>query len=397
MVSLKAILPLIFIIAILIFEERVSIPSCKTISRNGVNEEGGVGFDSEGDLRVMLVADMLLMGSEASYMSLYFRDAYLTKFFKKSFERLKPDMLVVLGDVSAKGSKLTNSKWLSVLQQFQKILGPWIALPFHIGLGDRDIGECNKLNEKYVNWICSKLPGLDSTGCSSFEVSNISFVSINAVAMLCENNDLHFSVEKFIERESFDLRSYSKDAKKRKNEPEDLGEINTNFGWRENTVSSGSGPVLLLHFPLHQTTSNNCEGSTVLKRALNSSPRENSDNRRVSGAGPYKLLHTVPPNVSEYIFQALKPRIIFSAHTHEFCDHTHMDGTREVTVPAMTWDARDDPGFVFATFGRSRTVTVSQCSLVRESHVIMFYISFFVILTFTMLIANRSELISSRR
>ncbi|KAK9270156.1 hypothetical protein L1049_025732 [Liquidambar formosana] len=206
---------------------------------------------------------------------------------QKSYENLKPDMLLVLGDVSAKGHELTKSKWSSVLHQFQRMLGPFLGLPFHVILGDRDAGECSGLNAKSVNWIASSFPGLDSAGCGAFEISNISFVSLNAVALLFGNNDLHFSVEK--------------------------------------------------------TGNSNCRGGDF------------------PGLG-HMSYSTLPPNATEYVFQALRPRIVFSAHTHEFCVHTYSDGTREVTVSAMTWDARDDPGFVVATFRRNgRVVTVSYC------------------------------------
>ncbi|KAF9610319.1 hypothetical protein IFM89_021989 [Coptis chinensis] len=361
MIALKWLFPLVFVIGLAIFEERVSIPSCEIVPRDGVE------VDKE-ELRVMMVANLLLMGSEAGYMNMYFRDSYMAKFLKKSFDRLQPDMLIVLGDVSARGSELTKSRWLSVLQQFQRMLGPFLGLPLHIILGDRDIGECSKLDLKSVRWIASNMPGLDSSGCGAFEMSNVSFVSLNAVAMLCGNNDLRFSIEKVIERENSDLQTFSKDLVERENEPsQSVG----HFGWRVTDMPSGSGPVLLLHFPLHRSPNNNCKGYNTLKDHISSGPDES-----------LKLLHN---------------RIIFSAHSNGFCDHTHKDGTREVTVPSMTWGARDDPGFVVATFGRNKAVTVSQCSLARESNVIMAYIFVILLLISTTLVASKSQLRNLQR
>ncbi|MCL7032429.1 hypothetical protein MKW94_016061, partial [Papaver nudicaule] len=227
----------------------------------------------------------------------------------KSFERLKPDMLIVLGDVSARGSELTNNKWLSVLQQFQWMLGPFLSLPMHIVVGDRDIGECSKINAKFVSRVASSLPGLDSAGCGAFEVSNISFVSLNAVAMLCGNNDLRFSVERVIERENLEVKTHSKGPSEEVSEPDKVGNKVSNLGWRENTLSSRSGPVLLLHFPLHRTNSNS-GAINVLKRthSTDSYDVSNSDgNRGFFGTGQYELVQTLPPNATEYIFQALKP------------------------------------------------------------------------------------------
>ncbi|KAK9162942.1 hypothetical protein Syun_003844 [Stephania yunnanensis] len=440
MVTWKSIVPLLFLAALVIFEERVSVPSCVIVPRDDDVEESGI---ESKELKVMMVSNLLLMGSEARYLNVYFRDSYTTKFFRhvgsrfrsmnrfkrrkfehsgkeessfKSFERLKPDMLVVLGDISARGSEFTSGKWLSVLQQFQRILGPFLGLPLHVILGDRDIGECSKLNARSVEWITRNLPGLDSSGSGTFEMSNISFVSLNAVAMLCGNNDLRFSIEKLIERESLDLQAYTKE-KEGKVVHDTVGDNNfLNFKWRENLMQSGSGPVLLLHFPLHRTRSSKC-GKDVPKGSLFPSPHGHpkiQDNRGHAGPGPYELFQTLPPNATEYIFQALKPSgseiyrgtnregkeltwIVFSAHSHEFCDHIHRDGIREVTVPAMTWDARDDPGFIVASFARNRAVTVSQCSLARESRVLMAYGSVLILLISTALIASRHLLMNPVR
>ncbi|KAK1257972.1 hypothetical protein QJS04_geneDACA013311 [Acorus gramineus] len=358
-------LPLLIVAALVAFEEWVSIPSCEVSSGEGGGGDPKAGnLSGSEDLKLMIVADLLLMGSEAGPITAYFRDSYTAKFFRKSLKMLDPDMLVILGDISARGSQLKSNKWSTILQQLQKILGPFLELPLHIILGDRDIGSCNKINANLVREIASNLPGLDSVGCGAFEISNISFVSVNTVPMLCGNNDLLFSVEKFIERESVDM-SRSKIAVEEFQRPtESRGDFNT-FHWRENDVPPGAGSVLLLHFPLHQV------------------------------ARSSELLKTLPQNATEYIIQALKPRIVFSAHTHQFCDHTHGDGTREVTVPAMTWAGKDQPGFVVAKFSQNKTVLVSHCSLSSESHVLMVYVTALVLLalaTFLMYLRNSENI-----
>ena len=61
-------------------------------------------------------------------------------------------MLVVLGDVSAKGWELTKPKWVSVIHQFDRVVGPFLDLPFHVVLGDRDLGLCGELGCWEVSW-----------------------------------------------------------------------------------------------------------------------------------------------------------------------------------------------------------------------------------------------------
>ncbi|KAE8731261.1 Calcineurin-like metallo-phosphoesterase superfamily protein, putative isoform 2 [Hibiscus syriacus] len=270
-VTWRSLMPVIIISSFIIYEEWVSFPSSKILPNTAYNPDKQVGNedDSPEDLKVMMVVNLLLLGSEAGFANLYFRLLHV----QKSFQSLNPDMLLVLGDVSAKGSELSRTKW--------------------------DVGQCSGLRTNSVNWIARNFPGLDSSGCGAFEISNISFVSLNAAALLCGKSD--------------------------------------DFRWRVNAMKSGSG---------------NVPASTKRKG--------------FSGTDPYDLSQTVPPNAAEYIFNALKPRIIFSAHTHEFSDHTHPDGTQEVTILAMTWKVRDDPHFIVATFQRNRSTPLFSSFEIKE-------------------------------
>lgn len=168
-------------------------------------------------------------------------------------------MLLVLGDVSARGAELSRIKWSSVIQQFHRILGPFLSLPLHVILGDRDIGRCSGLNAESISWISGNFPGLDSSGCAAFGISNISFLSLNSVALLCGDNKLRFSVEKAVETESTEIQLEVENTKQILQQATDI--TFTDFQWRENAMSSGSGPVLLLHLPLHKAR--NCYGDIM--------------------------------------------------------------------------------------------------------------------------------------
>ncbi|GKV44051.1 hypothetical protein SLEP1_g51278 [Rubroshorea leprosula] len=395
MVAWRSVLPVVVLVAFLVLEEWISIPSCKILPGIDSDEYVETGDGSPEDLKVMMVANLLLLGSEAGFFDLYFRDYYMAKFFRKSFSTLKPDMLVVLGDVSAKGSELTRSKWLDVLNQFHKMLGPFLALPFHVSLGDMDVGECSNLDRKSVNWIARNFPGLDSAGCGAFEISNISFVSLNSVALLCGNNKLRFGVEKVIERESVDLQMVTRATIKVEDKSGRSSETSSNFGWRGNGLTSSSGPVLLLHFPLHRKENSYYKKVVSFKSKVDTSGYGSNilESRGFAGTGLYGLFQTIPPNATEYIFQALKPRVVFSAHTHEFDDYTHSDGTHEITVPAMSWKARSEPGFIAATFlSKNRGVSITYCSVARESHMLIAYASVLVLLLFLAIVANTPRL-----
>ncbi|KAK1391301.1 hypothetical protein POM88_010357 [Heracleum sosnowskyi] len=106
-------------------------------------------------------------------------------------------------DVSARGAQLTRSNWSSVIQQFHSMLGP-----FH--------------------------RRLDSSGCSAFRISNISFVSLNSVPFLCGDNSIHFSVEKTVETESTELQKETEETELNQ-VPKDV--TLKDFSWRENALS----------------------------------------------------------------------------------------------------------------------------------------------------------------
>ncbi|CAN6198261.1 unnamed protein product [Urochloa humidicola] len=315
-------LPLLLVAALLAFEDWLSTPSCSG---------GPPAARGPGELRAMMVADLMLLGSDATYADRFFRDHLMYKVFANSIQTLQPDVIVVLGDISAKGSELSERKWISVIEQFEGILGHHSSLPLLIALGDKDVGTCTSLEGKFVRRRAKHLHGLDSFGCGAFEISNISFVTLNAVALLCGNNDLRFGVEKFMERES--------DHFQRLNEAEcyPLGcekrEGSTDISWRRNIMESGSGPVVLLHFPLHKFDAEVTGVPTSSEPIVSDCSSVFSRSKR---RGIYDHMHTLPANSTQYILQAFKPRIIFNAHTGTFLDFLHADGTREVTVPAMT-------------------------------------------------------------
>ncbi|KAL6861258.1 hypothetical protein ACP4OV_016958 [Aristida adscensionis] len=218
-------------------------------------------------------------------------------------------------------------------------------------LGDKDIGTCATLDRKFVHHRAKHLPALDSSGCGAFEISNVSFVSLNAVALLCGTNALRFDVEKVMERESHHFQTervneaecFLWDVKK---ERLLLTLIGGKTAWNLDQVPSFCSIFHCIslmeklwvfphfHRELRQMIHRFCQA------------RNKANARRL-----YDQSLTLPANSTQYILQALKPRIIFNAHAGSFSEFVHADGTREVTVPAMTWKTGGVPGFVIATFG----------------------------------------------
>ncbi|KAI0495482.1 hypothetical protein KFK09_021783 [Dendrobium nobile] len=387
MADWRLVLPLLLMAAFLIFEDLITVPSC-VIS-------DGCGAVGPAKLKAMIVADLLLKGPDAGYADTLFRNIFISRFFRKSYEKLEPDMLVILGDIAAKRLELGNGDWLVVLQQLKRVIGPFDGVPLVVGLGERDVGECSELDEESVAKIANHLPGLDRTGSASFRFENVSFFLINDVALLCNENALRFGVEKLIETESFDLREQSKNSLLEAAVSDEINILSDGFPTLKSYPPSGSGPVLLLHFPLSRAAEKNIERNNTLNENLQKFEHNGTvhvDSDTVEAVSP-QLMQTLPLNETEYILQSLRPRMVFSAHRQHFDIYNHSDGTLEVTVPAMTWALGGRPGFVFASFGETNT-RVSHCSLAREMHVVMGYLSILVLLLIATVISRGSYSVS---
>lgn len=77
-IAWSSVLPLIIVSSLIIYDEWVSTPSCKVVPGSD-SEEYDSGTD---DLKVMMVANLLLLGSESGVVNRYFRDYYMAKFFR---------------------------------------------------------------------------------------------------------------------------------------------------------------------------------------------------------------------------------------------------------------------------------------------------------------------------
>jgi ethanolamine phosphate phosphodiesterase len=85
---------ILLVAALLAFEDWLTTPSC-----SGGTPEAR----ASGDLRAMMVADLMLLGSDASYADHYFRDHLMSKFF------------TVSGQIQMRASQVSESCSMSYL------------------------------------------------------------------------------------------------------------------------------------------------------------------------------------------------------------------------------------------------------------------------------------------
>lgn len=280
------------------------------------------------------------------------RDAFMKASFKRAFQTLQPHALLVLGDVSDWGRKSSKEEWQSVVRRFKDIAMPLLSLPHHVLPGNHDIGDYYQITPTLLQHFVDTFPSLDNTGSRAFTIRNISFVSLNAMALACDECPSYNSMKMTVEQLKAALQTDTDDAFDR--------------------------PVLLTHLPVHREDESVCDLVDVPKCAPwheveggCESLFQSSKVSRYHKLTPFRnRIDMLSLNTSSYLLSALKPRLVLSAHAHRFCSRIVGDGVREITVSTFTWRNRDDPGFLLVHFYKDGTWDIQQCFLPRESFVL---------------------------
>jgi hypothetical protein len=159
---------------------------------------------------------------------------------QRAYAAIKPHTLLILGDLSDWGRKSTDEQWKSVVDRFRKIAKPYLGLPFHVSVGNHDIGDFYQVTPALARRFASSFPGLDETGSSTFVIRNVSFVALNAMALACDGCPMHTSMERVVEDMRESLQTFpSMDG---------VGAAAERF----------QKPVLLLHLPLYREDESVC-------------------------------------------------------------------------------------------------------------------------------------------
>ena len=152
---------------------------------------------------------------------------------------LKPHTLLILGDLSDWGRKSTDEQWKSVVHRFVKVAKPFLGLPYHVSVGNHDIGDFYQVTPALIHRFARSFPGLDETGSSTIMIKNVSFVSLNAMALACDGCPMHASMQNVVE-----------DVKKNLQFPTVKG-LGT-------SASRFRKPILLSHLPLYREDESVC-------------------------------------------------------------------------------------------------------------------------------------------
>ncbi|KAI5060383.1 hypothetical protein GOP47_0024803 [Adiantum capillus-veneris] len=348
----------------------LSDPSCSPFSPVISASSTGKARSDHVQLKAMVVGDLHLGGATTLWLDRARRDAFMKASLKRAFQTLKPHSLLVLGDVSDWGRKSTKEQWHSVILRFKDMTMPFSGLPFHVLPGNHDVGDYYQITTSLMQQFVDAFPGLDDTGNEVFMIRNITFISLNAMALACEECPLYNTLKKVVEHLEVVLQTAVQSAEH--TQQADLPIHSPEY--------ASTRPILLTHLPLYREDEGVCDSADIPIcapwheveggcKSLFQSPT--LYHKKINYRSRIDMLSL---NTSRLLLSVFKPRLVLSAHAHRFCSRAVEDGVKEITVSTFTWRNRDDPSFLLLQFYKDGTCDVQQCFLPRESFVLGMHI-----------------------
>jgi predicted phosphodiesterase len=283
---------------------------------------------------MMILSDIHLLGKRRrKEIERKWVDWQIYMSFKASMEVHRPDVVLILGDQFDEGGfPTTQEDWDIYSNRFFSIVKRFPNVEFFYAVGNHDTSF-----GKYLNEASLRRHEITFGPANRFaEVQGYRFVQLNTMALDHDVQEINVQQK---------ARAF-------------LDEIAPRL--------KGGVHFLISHFPLYRPNDLDC------------GERRQREEGHVTYEHPsfsYETHHHVlSEKLSIEILSKFKPQVIFSGHTHAWCDysHKHPTGAREYTVPTFSWGMRPDPGFVLASV-KNRDVQVTLCNLPREDQVFMTY------------------------
>lgn len=277
-------------------------------------------------LHVLFLADTHLLGPfKGHWFDKLRREWQMSTAFATAERLHSPDIVFFLGDVFDEGQWVDQKEYEEYVERFYRLFptqNPYVLV------GNHDVGFHNIMSNYRTLERFYRSFNLSSSDI--LRIRGTTFVTLNSMAM--ENDGC----------------SICKDAENR------LKSISK-------SLLPGEKPFLLQHFPLYRVSDSVCQGE-------DSAP----EHEKTIQFRP--KLDCLSKSSSNWLLQLLKPRAIFSGHTHHSCVYHHGNIT-EYSVPSFSWRNRNDPSYFLVTFSND-DYAVRQCFLPRESSVIQIYVGF---------------------
>ncbi|CAF2034501.1 unnamed protein product [Rotaria magnacalcarata] len=304
-------------------------------------------------LHVMFIADTHLLGSrEGHWLDKLRREWQMYRSFQSARFLFEPHVIFFLGDLTDEGKWCSDHEWEKTVRRFNSLFSVPTSTKLYALAGNHDIGFHYDVSD-------GRLERFEK----SFQAPHVRLITI-------DDDDINFILVNSMAFEGDQCRLCARAEK-------ELNEI-VNELHRSGLATK---PVFLSHFPLYRASDANC--SLWRQPSLSQSTRHKER---------YDVLSR---EASDNLLKKIKPRLVFTAHTHDFCytEHTDIKGKviPEWTVPSFSWRNRDDPSFMLLSI-TTNNERVSHCRLPRESTVFWSYGIGAFLLIFYILFGGRRPL-----
>ncbi|ESN91680.1 hypothetical protein HELRODRAFT_189769 [Helobdella robusta] len=292
-------------------------------------------------LKVMILADVHLLGSrEGHWFDKLRREWQMERSFQTSMLVHDPDVVFILGDLFDEGKWCSDAEFQYYVNRFRSKFSTPERTRLYVVAGNHDMGFHYAIDDhkrmRFSKHLSSPLVQL-------LIINGNAFVLLNSMAFegdrcsMCTKaeNELNDIIKKF-----------------------KCAQINGD-DCMGNQVTYNP-PIIMQHFPLYRESDANCSGP-------DSSPE---DEKFMMMKPKWDCLDR---NISNKILTSLKPRLVFSGHTHHFClTHHNRNQTPEWTVPSFSWRYKNLPSFLMMSLTPT-AYDISKCYLPTESAVVSTY------------------------
>lgn len=288
-------------------------------------------------LKVMILADTHLLGSRnGHWLDKLRREWQMHRAFQTAISYFTPDAVFFLGDLFDEGKWCPPDEFAAYVERFRSLFAvdPKIT-KVGVVAGNHDIG---------FHYAVS--PYLDKRFRTAFRtrnvrhirLRNVTFILINSVAFEGDGCFLCADAAKALVKVGKEL-------------------CNNNTSSEENCEQ----PVLLTHYPLFRESDEFCDEP-------DEAPKEEKYTRFREG------WDCLSQEATDFILDTLRPRLVFSGHTHHGCQTQHGNFT-EWTVASFSWRNKQNPSFLLARLS-GQSAAVSKCFMPQENHVYLIYMIF---------------------
>jgi len=285
-------------------------------------------------LNTMILADTHLLGSRnGHWFDKLRREWQMHRTFQTAMTYFSPEAVFFLGDIFDEGKWCPQEEFDRYVQRFDDLFKVGDRTKVYVVEGNHDIGF------HYASY-----PVLRQRFQAAFKTKPVRKVRLKGVVFVLLNSMAFHQ----------DGCSLCQEAERR------LNKISSNLTCGDGAAEQcdSQATVIITHFPLYRESDEMCD---ELDEAP---PNEKFSKFR-------EKWECISNASSALIKQKLRPRIVFSGHTHHGCRTDHGDFT-EWTVSSFSWRNKQNPAFLLARLS-TEGVSVSKCMMPDENHVYLVY------------------------